>query len=50
MLLHIPDVLTPDELRALHATLNEAAWRDGRATAGTQAVHAKNNEQVVPGT
>jgi PKHD-type hydroxylase len=50
MLLHIPDVLTPDELRDLHATLGEAAWRDGRVTAGTQAVHAKNNEQVVPGT
>jgi len=50
MLLHIPDVLTPEELRALHATLGEAAWRDGRATAGTQAVHAKTNDQVVPGT
>jgi PKHD-type hydroxylase len=50
MLLQIPDVLTPDELRALHTTLGEAAWRDGRATAGTQAVHAKNNEQVVPGS
>lgn len=50
MLLQIPDVLTPDELRALHATLGEAAWRDGRATAGTQAVHAKNNEQVIPGS
>jgi PKHD-type hydroxylase len=50
MLLQIPDVLTPEELRALHAHLGEAAWRDGRATAGTQAVHAKNNEQVIPGS
>lgn len=50
MLLHIPDVLTPDELRHLRSLLNEAAWRDGRATAGTQAVQAKNNEQTVPGT
>jgi len=50
MLLQIPDVLTPDELRALHAILGEAAWRDGRATAGTQAMHAKNNEQVIPGS
>ena len=50
MLLHIPDVLTPDELRHLRSLLNEAAWRDGRATAGTQAVQAKNNEQIVPGT
>lgn len=50
MLLQIPDVLTPEELRALHGHLGEAAWRGGRATAGTQAVHAKNNEQVVPGS
>ncbi len=50
MLLHIPDVLTSDELRHLRSLLNEAAWRDGRATAGTQAVQAKNNEQLVPGT
>ena len=50
MLLHIPDVLTSDERRHLRSLLNEAAWRDGRATAGTQAVQAKNNEQTVPGT
>lgn len=50
MLLHIPDVLTPDELHTLRNTLDEAAWRDGRATAGSQAVHAKNNEQLLTGT
>lgn len=50
MLLHVPDVLTSDELRTLRSLLDEAAWRDGRATAGTQAVQAKNNEQIATGT
>ena len=50
MLLHVPDVLTSDELRTLRSLLNEAAWRDGRATAGTQAAQAKNNEQIATGT
>ena len=50
MLLHVPDVLTSDELRTLRSLLNEAAWRDGRTTAGTQAVQAKNNEQIATGT
>ena len=48
MLLHIQNVLTPDELRTIRATLDEAAWRDGRATAGPQAGQAKNNEQLPP--
>ena len=50
MLLHIPDVLTSDELRTLRSLLDEAAWRDGRTTAGSQAVQAKNNEQIATGT
>lgn len=50
MLLHIPNVITPDELHTLRTLLQDAAWHDGRITAGAQALHAKNNEQLTPGT
>lgn len=46
MLLHIPDVLTPDELRRARALLATAPWTDGRASAGVQAARVKNNEQL----
>lgn len=48
MLLHIPAVLTPDELRHARALLLEAHWQDGRATAGQQAVNVKHNLQLPP--
>lgn len=46
MLLHLQNVLTPEEVRAARALLATAPWIDGRATAGQQALHAKNNQQV----
>jgi PKHD-type hydroxylase len=46
MLLHIPDVLTKDELASIRARLEEADWMDGRATSGVQAASVKSNEQV----
>ena len=49
MLLHIPDVLTPDELAQAQAGLAQAQWADGRMTAGVQARQVKNNAQVAPG-
>lgn len=48
MLLQIPDVLTADELGQIQTAFAEASWRDGRRTAGSQAVHAKQNEQLAP--
>lgn len=46
MLIHLKNVLTPEELHQARNVLNAASWLDGRATAGPQAVHAKNNEQL----
>ncbi|MFS3135467.1 Fe2+-dependent dioxygenase [Gluconacetobacter sacchari] len=46
MLLHIPDVLSPDELLHCRRALADAAWADGRATAGPQSAAAKNNLQI----
>lgn len=48
MLLQIPDVLTADELGQIQKAFAEASWQDGRRTAGSQAVHAKQNEQLAP--
>lgn len=50
MLLHIHNVLTHEELRTVRATLEAGAWQDGKTTAGTQAVAAKNNEQLSQAT
>lgn len=46
MLIHLKNILTPEELRQARAALAAAAWIDGRSTAGAQAVQAKNNEQL----
>ncbi len=47
MLLTLNGVLNPDELREARALLAGAAWEDGRATAGAQAVTVKNNQQLA---
>ncbi|QSA96930.1 Fe2+-dependent dioxygenase [Methylococcus sp. EFPC2] len=46
MLLHIPEVLTPEALARCRAVLENAAWVDGRVTAGTQSALVKNNRQL----
>ncbi|MCW4453454.1 Fe2+-dependent dioxygenase [Flavobacterium sp. MXW15] len=46
MLLHIPDVLTAQELAALRQALDNADWTDGRETVGPQGAQVKRNEQL----
>ncbi|MFT7115382.1 MAG: PKHD-type hydroxylase [Rhodoferax sp.] len=46
MLLSIPDILTPLEVRRAQALLLDAPWADGRPGAGAQAAQVKNNEQL----
>jgi PKHD-type hydroxylase len=46
MLLHIREVLLPDEVRQATEILGKAPWEDGRLTAGEQSAKAKNNEQL----
>lgn len=46
MLLCIPEVLTSDEVAQMRAALVEAAWIDGRATAGAMSAEVKRNRQV----
>ena len=47
MLLHIPDVLSQDDARAMHSALSNAEWVDGRVTAGPQSARTKNNLQLA---
>jgi len=48
MLLHIPEVLTADEVREVRSMLDAAEWVDGRSTAGHQAAAVKDNRQLAP--
>jgi PKHD-type hydroxylase len=46
MLLHVPEVLTSDQVRAMCAALDGAAWSDGRASVGEQGARVKRNRQL----
>jgi len=46
MLVAIPDVLTPAQVREGRALLEAAEWVDGRVTAGHQGAHVKQNRQL----
>ena len=46
MLLHLPNILTADEVQQAQALLADARWSDGRTGAGDQARQVKNNEQL----
>lgn len=46
MLLYVPQVLSPDQVRDARATLAAAQWVDGGVTAGFQSSRVKNNLQL----
>ena len=46
MLLHIPNVLTPEQVASARQLLDSATWIDGKVTAGTQSARAKQNLQL----
>ena len=47
MILHLPRVLTSDQVRHFNSVLAKAAWVDGRVSAGEQASAVKNNLQIA---
>ncbi len=49
MHLHIPQVLTADELAQARTLLADAPWAAGRLTAGPQAASVKHNQQLPVG-
>ena len=46
MLLHVPKVLTAEQVAQCRQALDGADWADGRITAGYQSAQAKHNEQL----
>jgi PKHD-type hydroxylase len=48
MMVHIPAVLSKDEVKELRRELDAATWADGRATVGEQGARVKHNEQLNP--
>lgn len=49
MLLHIPEVLTAEQVAYCRRVLEGAEWVDGRVTAGQQSARAKDNMQLPEG-
>ena len=50
MMLHIPKVLTAEQVARCRAVMEKAAWVDGRVTAGHQSAQVKNNLQLPEGS
>ena len=46
MLITIPDVLTPEQVRQARVLLDGTEWVDGKVTAGHQSALTKNNAQL----
>jgi PKHD-type hydroxylase len=46
MMLHVPGVLTPDEVNEIRTEIAAGPWVDGARSAGVQAVQAKRNLQL----
>jgi PKHD-type hydroxylase len=46
MLITIPDILNPEQVRRARRLLEESQWVDGRVTAGHQSARTKDNMQL----
>lgn len=46
MLVHVPNVLTPEQVETARTSLQQADWVDGRVTAGHQSARVKFNTQL----
>jgi PKHD-type hydroxylase len=47
MLITIPDILKPEQVRHARRLLEESQWVDGRVTAGHQSARTKDNMQLA---
>jgi PKHD-type hydroxylase len=46
MMVHVPEVLTPQQVARCREVMERAEWVDGRATAGPQSAKVKHNLQL----
>jgi PKHD-type hydroxylase len=49
MMLHVPGVLTPEQVAHIRNRLNQSNWVDGRESVGTQGAQVKRNRQLPEG-
>ncbi|PJK07822.1 Fe2+-dependent dioxygenase [Lysobacteraceae bacterium NML120232] len=47
MMLHIPEILSAEEVRQMRAALTQADWVDGRQSVGGQGAQVKRNRQLA---
>jgi PKHD-type hydroxylase len=50
MMLHIPGVLSPEQVKAMRERLAATDWIDGRASVGSQGAQVKRNRQLAEGS
>ena len=50
MMLHIPGVLSPEQVKAMRERLRATDWIDGRASVGSQGAQVKRNRQLAEGS
>jgi PKHD-type hydroxylase len=50
MMLHIPGVLTPEQVKDMRERLAATDWIDGRASVGSQGAQVKRNRQLAEGS
>jgi len=50
MMLHVPGVLTPEQVSHIRQRLDQTDWIDGRASVGTQGAKVKRNRQLPEGS
>ena len=48
MLVHVPQVLSRDDVASFRRVMDAAEWEDGASTAGAQSKAVKANEQLPP--
>lgn len=48
MMLHVPKVLSREQVAECRRALEQAEWVDGNVTSGAQAAQAKRNQQLPP--
>ena len=49
MMLHIPGVLSSEQVAQMRQRLQETDWIDGRASVGPQGAQVKRNRQLAEG-
>ncbi|GJI97427.1 PKHD-type hydroxylase YbiX [Duganella caerulea] len=50
MMLHIPGVLSREQVAAMRRRLDQSDWVDGRTTVGAQGAQVKQNRQLAEGS